>query len=56
MLAAVWVAQSSGDYQAFHCRMDHGFGDIEALLIVAHQTPPTGEPTEAALDAAGAVL
>src|SRR5215213_4281849 len=36
--------------QASHADMDHGLGDITALLVVAHQPPPAHHPAERSLD------
>src|SRR5215213_2168467 len=36
--------------QASHADVDHGLGDITALLVVAHQPPPARHPAERPLD------
>src|SRR5262245_39203828 len=36
--------------QAAHGDVDHRLGDVEALLIVAHQAAPPDEPADRALD------
>src|SRR5678816_999462 len=40
----------SADKQVAHGEVDHGFGDVEAPLVVAHEATVACQPTEAALD------
>ena len=44
-----WVADAS-DEEASHGDEDHGLGDVEAPLVVAHGAAKAGHPTEASLD------
>src|SRR6185295_5834092 len=40
----------SADKQVAHGEVDHGFGDVEPPLVVAHEATVACQPTEAALD------
>ena len=36
----------SSSQKATHSDVDHGFGNIDSLLVVSHQAPPAGQPAE----------
>lgn len=38
-----WVSDTS-EQQSAHADVDHGFGDVHALLVVMNQTAPAGHP------------
>src|SRR5665213_2936899 len=40
----------SADENAAHGDEDHGLGDVDALLVVAHETSPARHPCEGSLD------
>lgn len=40
----------AAEEQASHCDVDHGLGNVEAGLVIAHQPAPTCHPSECALD------
>ena len=42
------MSVSAGEITA-HSDQDHGAGDVNSLLVVAHEAPPAGHPTEGAL-------
>src|SRR5215216_5870727 len=44
------LVANPAEKKASHCDVDHGLGDVEAVLVVAHETPPAHEPSEGALD------
>jgi hypothetical protein len=42
--------RDASEEQASECEVDHGFGTVDAFLIVSHQAAPAGHPSEGALD------
>ena len=40
----------SAEHVAAHGDEDHGFGDVDALFVIADKPPSPGHPAKAALD------
>lgn len=41
---------NSAENDAAHGEENHGFGDVDALLVVAYEASPAGHPSKASLD------
>ena len=38
------------EQEAPHSDLDHGFGDVDALLVIAYQAPPSHHPAKGSLN------